>query len=234
MDIKLYADGANIDDIADLSKRESISGFTTNPTLMKLAGINDYLAFAKKVIKSTNGKPISLEVFSDDLGEMKRQAELLTAINELVYVKIPVTNTKGVSTAPIIAELSAAGVKLNVTAIFSIAQVKTVVAALEHSSAPSIVSVFAGRIADTGIDPVPHMSEAKSICGIISDCELLWASPREVLNVFQANDCGCDIITATPEILAKLERSRGKELEQFSLETVQMFYNDAKAAGYSL
>ena len=236
LDIKLYADGAKIAEISSLAEDDSIAGFTTNPTLMKAAGIGDYLAFAMSALKVVDGKPISFEVFSDETEEMKTQAIMLAGLGENVYVKIPVTNTKGEFMGPLITDLSKAGVKLNITAVFTIQQVVDVVTALYNSGVdtPSIVSVFAGRIADTGIDPVPHMQAASCIVKSIPNCELLWASPREVLNVIQANDCGCDIITATPAVLKKLHTSYGKDLEQFSLETVQMFYNDAKAAGYKL
>ena len=236
LNIKLYADGAKIDEISKLAKDNSIAGFTTNPTLMKAAGVKDYTSFAISALKVVNGKPISFEVFSDEVLEMKAQAIMLSGLGKNVYVKIPVTNTKGEFTGPLITELSRAGVKLNITAVFSIQQVVDVVTALYKSNVgtPSIVSVFAGRIADTGVDPVPHMKAASCIVKSIPNCELLWASPREVLNVIQADDCGCDIITATPAILKKLETSYGKNLEKFSLETVQMFYNDAKAAGYKL
>lgn len=236
LNIKLYADGAKIDEISALAEKDSIAGFTTNPTLMKAAGVTDYIAFAIAALRVTDGKPISFEVFSDDFKEMKSQAILLSGLAENVYVKIPVTNTKGVFAGPLITDLARAGVKLNITAVFTIQQVTDVVTALYNSKVdtPSIVSVFAGRIADTGVDPEPHMKAASCIVKSIPNCELLWASPREVLNVLQADAVGCDIITATPAILKKLETSHGKDLEQFSLETVQMFYNDARAAGYSL
>ena len=235
-DIKLYADGARIEDIAALAKDPDIAGFTTNPTLMKAAGVTDYVSFAMEALKAIGDKPISFEVFSDEAEEMKTQAIMLSGLGENVYVKIPVTNTKGQFMGPLITELSRAGVKLNITAIFSIQQVVDVVTALHDSGkdTPSIVSVFAGRIADTGVDPVPHMKACLCIARSIPNCELLWASPREVLNVIQANDCGCDIITATPAILGKLKKSYMKDLEQFSLETVKMFYDDATAAGYKL
>ena len=233
MGIKLYADGANLDDIKKLTLNDKISGFTTNPTLMKKAGVENYVDFAAKAVKIVNDLPISLEVFSDDLDGMETQAIKLSSLGTNVYVKIPVTNTKGVSTVPIIKKLSQQGVKLNVTAVFTIKQVKEVVANLSDTT-PSVISVFAGRIADTGVDPVPHMIQCKEIISSNSLCELLWASPREVLNVYQAAQCQCDIITATPSILTKYEKLASKNLEQFSLETVQMFYNDAKAAGYTL
>lgn len=232
MNIKLYCDGADLEDITRLSKDPKIQGFTTNPTLMKKAGIKDYYEFAKKAVSIVSPKPISLEVFSDELDEMYAQAKKLSVLGDNVYVKIPVTNTKGVSTSKIIKDLSSEGVKLNVTAIFTLDQVKDVCSSLTIGT-PAVVSVFAGRVADTGIDPVPHMKTCKKIVSAFDGFELLWASPREVLNVYQADDCGCEIITATPGILSKLSLA-GKPLDQFSLETVQMFYNDASAAGYSL
>lgn len=234
--IKLYADGANITDIQKLSSDENIAGFTTNPTLMKAAGIKDYATFAKEALKVVGEKPISFEVFSDEKEEMKKQALFLADLAENVYVKIPVTNTSGTFMGPLITELSAAGVKLNITAIFTIEQITDVVNSLlnSNSDTPSIISIFAGRIADTGVDPVPTMTFALRASNALKACEVLWASPREVLNVYQANDSGCHIITATPSILKKLQASKNKDLSQFSLETVKMFYNDAQAAGYSL
>ena len=230
MNIKLYCDGADLEDISRLSNDKSIEGFTTNPTLMKKAGIEDYYSFAVEAVKIVSPKPISLEVFSDDLEEMYEQAKKLSALGDNVYVKIPVTNTKGAFTGPILTKLSNRGVKLNVTAIFSIEQVKNVCASLNNDT-PAVISVFAGRIADTGVDPIPHMEKCRSI--VPNNFELLWASPREVLNVYQAEASGCNIITATPSILSKL-KLKGKSLEQFSLETVQMFYDDASSAGYKL
>jgi transaldolase len=234
--VKLYADGARIEEISTLSRDENISGFTTNPTLMNAAGIEDYVEFATSALSVIGQKPISFEVFSDEPDEMRSQALILSSLGENVYVKIPVTNTKGIFMGPLITDLSNNGVKLNITAVFSIQQVKDVVESLRASNldTPSVVSVFAGRIADTGVDPVPHMKSAVEIVRSISKCELLWASPREVLNVIQANECGCDIITATPAILKKLHTSYMKDLDQFSLETVKMFYDDAKSAGYKI
>tara|TARA_R110000824_G_scaffold60050_10_gene160906 strand:+ start:14627 stop:15340 length:714 start_codon:yes stop_codon:yes gene_type:complete len=234
--VKLYADGARIEEISTLSRDENISGFTTNPTLMNAAGIEDYVEFATNALSVIGQKPISFEVFSDEPDEMRSQALILSSLGENVYVKIPVTNTKGIFMGPLITDLSNNGVKLNITAVFSIQQVKDVVESLRASNldTPSVVSVFAGRIADTGVDPVPHMKSAVEIVRSISKCELLWASPREVLNVIQANECGCDIITATPAILKKLHTSYMKDLDQFSLETVKMFYDDAKSAGYKI
>ena len=232
MNIKLYCDGADLDDIRRLSDDDKIQGFTTNPTLMKKAGVADYYSFAKQAVDIVNPKPISLEVFSDDLDEMYVQAKKLAELGSNVYVKIPVTNTKGEFTGPILKRLSSEGVKLNVTAIFTLDQVKDVCTSLTVGT-PAVISVFAGRVADTGVDPIPHMKNCKAIINAFDGFELLWASPREVLNVYQADECGCEIITATPGILSKLKLC-GKPLDEFSLETVQMFYDDAVAVGYTL
>jgi transaldolase len=199
---------------------------------MRKSGISDYESFAREALDATRGMPISFEVFADEFDEMERQARLIATWGDGVYVKIPITNTKGESSVDLIRRLSAAGVKLNVTAILTLQQVRDVVEAL-HPETPAIVSVFAGRIADTGRDPVPLMREAKAICGARPKAELLWASPRELLNIFQAEECGCDIITCTGEILKKLAMV-GKPLEELSLDTVKMFYNDAAAAGFRL
>jgi transaldolase len=209
-----------------------ISGFTTNPTLMKIAGVSDYEAFAKDILTQIPDKPISFEVFSDEFDEMERQALDITSWGENVYVKIPITNTKGESSVPLVATLSGNGVKVNVTAMFTVEQVQSVIPGLSKGPG-SYVSVFAGRIADAGLDPLPIMRE---VLGLIKDypgIELIWASPRELYNVVQADEIGCDIITATNSILKKLS-SLGKDLNQFSLETVQMFYDDASEAGYTL
>jgi len=230
--IKLYADGANRDDMLRMHKNPSISGFTTNPTLMRKAGITDYRAFAFDILSAIPDRPISFEVFADDLDEMESQAREIATWGRNVAVKIPVTNTEGQFTGRIIRKLSAAGIYLNVTALFTVDQVRKVVDCLSPE-VPAIISVFAGRIADTGLDPVPLMSEALKIVRERPNAELLWASPRELLNVFQANDMGCDIITATSDILNKLSLY-GKDLGEFSLETVQMFYSDALAAGFDI
>lgn len=232
LSIKLYADGADFEDIKGLSAIEWIAGFTTNPTLMKKAGVTDYVAFAKDVLEVVKDRPVSFEVFADDLPTMEKQARVIASWADNVYVKIPVTNTQGVSTAPLLETLAADGVQLNVTAIFTLEQTKTVMDALSPNAA-SVISVFAGRIADTGIDPVPLMREAADLVHANPKAELLWASPREVLNVVQAQESQCDIITATSEILKKVA-GFGKDLDQFSLETVQMFYNDATAAGFTI
>ncbi len=209
-----------------------IAGFTTNPTLCRKAGITDFEAFAKDILKDIPDRPISFEVFADDIPEMRRQAARIAAWGPNVYVKIPVTNTKRESTASLVHELSHQGVKLNVTAILTLPQVRTVVDAL-RGGAPSVVSVFAGRVADTGVDPVPHMIEALKITRTAPGAELLWASPRELLNIVQADKIGCGIITVTHDLLKKLTLL-GKDLDEYSLDTVKMFHQDAAAAKYVL
>jgi transaldolase len=231
--IKIFADGASLPSMLESARDPKIAGFTTNPTLMRKAGISDYRAFAKEVLAVIKDRPISFEVFADEFPEMKRQAQEIKTWGDNVYVKIPITNTKRASAAPLIKELAGSGVKLNVTAICTLDQVRETAAALK-GGAPSVVSVFAGRIADTGRDPVPLMKEALAICRAAgAGIELLWASPRELLNIIQAAEVGCDIITVTPDLLKKLELV-GKELAEFSLETVQMFHRDAEAAGFKL
>ena len=232
MRVKIYADGARLEDMLAASKSGTISGLTTNPTLMRQAGITDYRAFAQQVLSKITDFPISFEVFADDFPTMEEQAREIATWGANVYVKIPVTNTKGESAAPLIAKLAKEGVKLNVTAILTQQQVREVVDALDIST-PAVVSVFAGRIADTGTDPVPLMREALKICAAKPKAELLWASPREVLNIYQADEIGCHIITVTPDLLKKLSL-KDKDLSQYSLETVEMFYRDATAAGFSL
>jgi transaldolase len=230
--IAIYADGADVRDMVAARDAGLVKGFTTNPTLMRKVGITDYEAFAKEALAATAGMPISFEVFADEFDEMERQAKLIATWGEAVFVKIPITNTKGESSIPLIRRLSAAGVKLNVTAILTLEQVRDVVEALDPAT-PAIVSVFAGRIADTGRDPVPLMREAAQICAAKPKAELLWASPRELLNIFQAEEVGCRIITVTSDILKKLAMV-GKPLDELSLDTVKMFYNDAAAAGFRL
>jgi transaldolase len=231
--IKIFADGASLASMLDSARDPRIAGFTTNPTLMRKAGVADYRAFARDVLAAIRDKPISFEVFADDAAGMRRQAREIATWGDNVYVKIPVTNTQGEPSTELVRELSAAGVKLNVTAICTVDQVRTVAAALA-GGAPAVISVFAGRIADTGRDPIPLMREALAICRAADRrIELLWASPREVLNIAQAAEIGCDIITCTPDLLAKLALD-GKDLGAFSLETVQMFHRDAQAAGYKL
>ncbi len=232
MKIKMYADGADKSEISRLNANPLVEGFTTNPTLMRKAGVSDYVGFCIEIAELVGPKPISFEVFSDSLEEMERQAELITNFGANVYVKIPITNTLGHPTTEICRKLSNSGVKLNVTAIFTEAQVESTVYAL-RGGAPSVVSVFAGRIADAGIDPVPMMKSFAKEIGNHKDIELLWASPREILNLVQADSVGCDIITMTPDLFAKLP-SLGKDLSDFSLDTVKMFFNDAQASGFQL
>jgi transaldolase len=230
--IKLFADGADCAQIARFQADPLIRGFTTNPTLMRAAGVKDYEAFAHEILKIVNDKPISFEVFADDFPEMERQAMKIASWAENVYVKIPVTNTRREASMKLIARLSHAGVKVNVTAVLTVGQVRDAAAALS-GGAPSVISVFAGRIADTGRDPVPIMQEALALISAHTSIELLWASPRELLNVFEADRIGCHIITATEPILAKF-KTVGKDLDDYSLETVAMFYNDAVRANYQL
>ena len=231
--VKIFADGADKKGMLELNANPLIQGMTTNPTLMRKAGLTDFEAFARDILQSITVKPVSLEVFSDDFPEMKRQALKINGWAGNVYVKIPITNTRKESSLPLIRELSREGVKLNITAILTLKQVQGVAKALSPKL-PSIVSVFAGRIADTGVDPVPHMIEAKKIIAGLPQAELLWASVREVLNIYHANDCGCHIVTATHDILAKALKMSGMDLAELSLDTVKMFANDAKAAGFSL
>ena len=230
--IKIFADGADKAGMLSMYNNPRIDGFTTNPTLMRKAGITDYIVFAKEILQTIDDKPVSFEVFADEFEEMERQAREMATWGSNVYVKIPVTNTKKLSSASLIKKLSAEGVQLNITAILSLEQVSEVADALKNGSS-SFVSVFAGRIADTGVDPVPLMKRALEILKPVSNAELLWASPREVLNVYQAESIGCHIITATNDILKKLDL-KGKDLEEYSLETVQMFFDDAQQAGYRL
>lgn len=231
--IDLYADGADKAGILDLYAKPYIKGLTTNPTLMKKAGITDYEAFARDILQTVTAKPISLEVFSDEFGEMRRQAERLGSWARNVYVKIPITNSRGESSLPLIRELSREGVKLNITAILTMAQVRGTAEAL-NPLVPSVVSVFAGRIADTGVDPMPMMRAAGALLGGQPKAELLWASTREVLNIFQAQECGCRIITVPHDILAKANKLVGFDLNALSLDTVKMFAKDAQEAGFRL
>jgi transaldolase len=230
--IKLYADGADLEGMIEEYKKGIASGFTTNPTLMKKAGVKSYEEFAKAALKAIPDLPISFEVFSDDQQGMEREARKIGSWGENVYIKIPITNTKGESTTPLVKKLSHDGLKLNVTAILTVDQVKKVANALSPDT-PSIVSVFAGRIADTGVDPMPIMKESVKVLKINPKAELLWASTRELLNLIQAESCGCHIITITNDILKKTPLV-GKDLTQLSLETVQMFYTDAQSAGYKI
>jgi transaldolase len=231
--VKIFADGADLQGIAELSRQPYIHGLTTNPTLMRKVGLIDYEKFAKAVLKEVKSKPISFEVFADDFTEMRRQALKLHNWQENVYVKIPITNTSGESSVPLIERLAGEGVKLNVTAVLTPRQVKSVAAVLEPS-VPAIVSVFAGRIADTGVDPLPIVKESLQVVSDLPNTELLWASVREVLNVFQAAACGCHIVTVPHDILKKLFELGGKDLEELSLDTVRVFHKDAVAAGFTL
>jgi transaldolase len=232
MRVKLFQDGAELNEMTAARARDVVAGFTTNPTLMNKAGITDYRAFAKKVIAAIPDRPISFEVFSDDFETMEREAREIASWGGDTFIKIPITNTQGESAGPLIRKLSNEGFSLNVTAILTLDQVD-VVARNVLADSRTIVSVFAGRIADTGVDPVPVMRKALEQLRALPKAELLWASPRELLNLFQADEIGCHIITATPDIIAKLALV-GKDLTQYSLETVKMFYRDAVAAKFKL
>ena len=230
--VKIFADGADFDSIVKLSVNPQVKGFTTNPSLVRKAGVTDYEAFGRKLLAAVPDRPVSLEVFADDFDEMARQARAIATWGPNVNVKIPVTNTRREFSGELIRELSEDGVAVNVTAILTLDQVRRVTAALSPKT-PAIVSVFAGRIADTGVDPVPLMAEAVSILKARPKAELIWASPRELLNIFQADDIGCHIITVTTDILNKLSLV-DKDLEAYSLETVEMFRRDAVAAGFTI
>ena len=226
LQVKIFADGADKAGMLKLNADPLIQGLTTNPSLMRKAGITDFEAFARDILQTITVKPLSLEVFSDEFAEMKRQGTN-------VYVKIPITNSRGESALPLIRELASQGVKLNVTALLTLEQVRGVAAAL-HPQAPAVVSVFAGRIADTGVDPIANMTESKKILAGLPQAELLWASVREVLNIFQANDCGSHIVTVPHDILGKAVKMCGMDLGELSLDTVKMFSVDATAAGFKL
>jgi transaldolase len=230
--IKLFADGADKTAMLDLYRNPSIRGFTTNPTLMRKAGITDYEAFARDILTEIRDRPISLEVFADEFDEMERQARLIASWGPNVYVKIPVTNTRREPALDLIHRLSHAGIRLNITALLTLDQVRQVAAALA-GGAPSNVSVFAGRIADTGRDPVPLMAKAVELVSVHPGMELIWASPRELLNILQADSIGCHIITATPEVLSKMSLV-GKDLDEYSLDTVKMFHTDARKSGFKV
>jgi len=232
LNVQIFADGADKARILEIAGNPLVKGFTTNPTLMHQAGITDYEAFARDILGHIPDRPISFEVFSDDFADMERQALKIASWGSNVFVKIPVTNTKSKSAVPLIERLVKQGVKLNVTAIFTNEQIDAVVAALQGSP-HSYVSVFAGRIADAGKDPLPFMKHAVALCNAAGRLEVIWASPREVFNVVQAHEIGCHVITITPDIFKKLG-TVGKDLSEFSLDTVKMFYNDGVAAGYSL
>jgi transaldolase len=231
--IKIFADGADLEGIKELYQKPFIHGLTTNPTLMRKVGVSDYETFARSVLEHVTDKPISFEVFSDEFPEMRRQALKIRDWQNNVYVKIPITNTRGESALPLIADLVEQGVKVNVTAILTLKQVEGVAGALKKD-VPSVVSVFAGRIADTGVDPLPVMKESLQIIKDLPSAELLWASVREVLNIFQAAACGCHIVTVPHDILAKASKLGGTDLSELSLDTVRMFYQDAVAAGFRI
>ena len=230
--IKIFADGADLKAMKDAYAQGTVQGFTTNPTLMRKANVKEYVAFAMQALAEIPDLPISFEVFSDEFSAMAKEARTIAGWGKNVYVKIPVSNAKGESSVALIKELASVGMQLNVTAVFTIEQVKNVVAAL-NPKVRSIVSVFAGRIADTGRDPVPYMKEAARIVQANPRTELLWASSRELLNIFQAQECGCHIITVTPEILSKVSLIN-KDLQELSLETVRKFLEDARFSGYRI
>ncbi|AIG47946.1 TPA: transaldolase [Streptococcus pyogenes] len=232
LNVKVFSDGAVLETMLKDLQTGLVTGFTTNPSLMKKAGISSYIGFAKEVLAKITDYQVSFEVFADDLASMEKEAEKIASLGDNVYVKIPVTTSTGESTCPLIQKLSAKGIKLNVTAIFTIEQTQAVV---DHLTAgvPAIVSVFAGRIADTGVDPMPIMEEALRICRQKEGVELLWASPRETYNIYQADQLGVDIITCTTDLIAKLPL-QGKDLEDYSLETVQMFLKDSTSLGFKI
>src|ERR1700674_1152784 len=231
--IKIFADGADRAGIAELYQKPFIRGLTTNPTLMRQVGISDYAVFARQILEVVREKPISFEVFSDEFPEMRRQARTISQWQKNVYVKIPITNTRGESAIPLIEELAGEGVQLNVPAVLTKAQVEAVADVLAPQ-VPAVVSVFAGRIADTGVDPVPMMKESLKLLSDLPGTELLWGSVREVLNIFQAAACGCHIVTVPHDILAKVIKLGGMDLDALSLDTVRIFRNDAVATGFNL
>ena len=233
LSVKIFADGADLEGMFSLYRDPLIQGLTTNPTLMRKAGIEDYEAFAKDVLRVVKSKPISFEVFSDEFPEMTRQALKIRDWQSNVFVKIPITNSRGESSIPLIKDLAASGVQLNITAILTIEQVREVARVL-NPQVSSVVSVFAGRIADTGRDPLPMMRDCKALLDPFPKSELLWASVREVLNIVQADDCGCDIVTVPHDILKKAMSLFGTDLEKLSLDTVKMFAKDAELAGFTL
>ncbi|HGM9492215.1 TPA: transaldolase [Streptococcus pyogenes] len=232
LNVKVFSDGAVLETMLKDLQTGLVTGFTTNPSLMKKAGISSYIGFAKEVLAKITDYPVSFEVFADDLASMEKEAEKIASLGDNVYVKIPVTTSTGESTCPLIQKLSAKGIKLNVTAIFTIEKTQAVV---DHLTArvPAIVSIFAGRIADTGVDPMPIMEEALRICRRKEGVELLWASPRETYNIYQADQLGVDIITCTTDLIAKLPL-QGKDLEDYSLEAVQMFLKDSTSLGFKI
>lgn len=230
--VKIFSDGAVIETMLKDLNSGLVTGFTTNPSLMKKAGITNYLQFAREVLSKISEYPVSFEVFADELDEMYKEAKVLAQLGENVYVKIPVMNSKGEATYEVIERLAKEQVKLNVTAIFTAEQVQEVVNVLSVTT-PAIVSVFAGRIADTGVDPIPIMKESLNICRQKANVELLWASPRETYNIYQANELGVDIITCTSDLIQKLTLN-GKDLTEYSLETVQTFLRDSQSLGFSI
>ena len=230
--IKIFADGANVTEILEFAQNPLIKGFTTNPTLMFRSGVVDYEEFAREILEQVTSLPVSFEVIADDVDEMSRQARRLASWGDNVFVKIPITNTHGNSCAPLIQELATDGLRLNVTALTTIGQVQSISDVL-NPEVPMIVSVFAGRIADTGVDPIPVMDQSLKLLAPYAFAELLWASPREILNIVQATSVGCHIITVTNDLLAKLS-SLNRDLETVSLDTVRMFYNDAVRSGLTL
>ena len=230
--VKIFADGADLRGILDLYNNPLIKGFTTNPTLMKKAGIKDYRVFALDILAHISDRPICFEVFADDFRNMELQAEEISSWGPNVYVKVPVTTTQGVSVAPLLKRLAKAGIRLNVTAMMTLEQVQEVVANVAEAES-AFLSMFAGRIADTGRDPIPIMRKAVEMMGPFPNLELIWASPRELLNIFHAEEVGCHVITVTHDVLKKLELV-GRDLADFSLETVRMFYDDAQKAGFRL
>lgn len=230
--VRIFADGADLTGMLEMYSKPYIRGFTTNPTLMRKAGVRDYRAFAREIVQAIPDRPISFEVFSDEFHDMERQAQEIAGWGENVYVKIPITNTRRESSSDVVRRLSHAGVKVNITAMMTLGQVREIAGCVAGGS-PCYVSIFAGRIADTGRDPIPLMAEAVQLLRPIPSAELIWASPRELLNIFQADAVGCHIITATNDILRKLT-TVGIDLNEFSLETVKMFRDDALKAGYSL
>jgi len=230
--IKIFADGADKNGMLEMYSNPIIQGFTTNPTLMRKAGVSDYEAFAHDILRAIPDRPISFEVFSDDFTEMERQAKRISAWGQNVYVKVPVTNTKRISSVELVSRLARSGVKLNVTALLTLDQVRETASALADGP-PACISVFAGRVADTGLDPLPLMATAMDVIRDHDNIELIWASPRELLNIFQADSIGCHIITATNDILRKLSLI-GKDLAEYSLDTVKMFHDDACNAKYHL
>jgi len=231
--VALFADGADLGGMLEMSKKPYVKGFTTNPSLMRKAGVSDYLTFAREVIKNIPDRPISFEVFADDPAEMERQARILTKLGSNVSVKIPITNTSAAPMGDLIKRLTGEGISVNVTAMMTLDQLKYVLDHFDLHGQTCYVSLFAGRIADTGVDPMPMMAEAVNMLKPTPTVELIWASCREVLNIFQADDIGCNVITVTNDVLAKLNLV-GKNLDDYSLDTVKSFYADGAAAGYSL